>query len=216
MGKNRINFHTIWNEDHSDSFIGASLKEVLNNISCDQFCKMVRRAVHLSIMPREYTYVPISTMETLKKELFPDLSIKSLTSKYHYWKMEADDNSLGYTVGSFDHSYRESEIHICIIVDFRLSEDKKMIAHTEYSSKYGDKEYRYETLEEILSQFHDDVRAEYKLYEKLKEKYDVKKATPAKKLSRKATKKLKNAPTMTMEELERACELEPDGTYDDI
>jgi len=213
MGKNRINFHVIHNEENGNTtFIGASIKEVLNAITCDQFCKLVRRAVHISIMPREYTYVSDSTMKTLKEELFPDLSIKSLTSKYHYWKMEADDNSLGYTVGSFDHSYRESEIHICVLVDFRLDENKKIVAHTEYSSKYGDKEYRYETLEEILCQFHDDIDDEYEMYKKLKAKYN-----PApKKLSRKATKKLKNAPTMTMEELERACALEPDGTFDDI
>lgn len=222
MGK--INFHVIWNEDHSDSFIGASLKEVLNSITCDQFCKAIRRAVHLSIAPSEYTIAPSYVIKEVKREIFPEVSKKSLTAKYHYWRQEADENTIGRSLGYFFYDYRNQHIIVSLVISFRV-ENKKMVAHTEYSASIADDRYTDTTVEGIVHQLRNAIDENIELYEKLKAKYD-----PQPKLKKQddglwshnsikapvdLVEKLKNAPTMTMEELERACEL-PDGTYDDI
>ena len=213
MGKNKINFHVIWNEEYTDSYIGTSMKDVLNAITCDQFCKAVRRAVHLSIQPREYVHIPDIVMKEIREEIFPAVSIKYLTSKYHYWRSELDDNTLGYSIAGFYYSCLGQSVYISLIIDFRI-ENHKMVAHTEYCANYEGKEYRRGTIEDITTAIYGAISEEKETYRKLKNKYDP--APASKKVSHKAAKKLKSAAPMTMEELERACALEPDGTYDNI
>ena len=232
MGKNlnNIKFNVIWNEEHTESYLGTSMINVLNNISSDQFCKLVRRSVHLSIMPKEYTYIPYTLMEEIKKDLFPELTKKKLVSLYHYWKEDIEDNTLGKGIDCFRHIYRTERLWIHLLIGFE-KENGRLVAFSEWSSNYNDKDYRAYTLMELVDQLHKAVDENIELYEKLKAKYEPEDSKPKFKLQRQANgtytndaikapvdlmEKLKKAPTMTMEELERACELEPDGTYDDI
>ena len=201
MGKNNI-FHVITNEATNERDIQATLKDIVNNISCKQFVNYIRHFAHMSIIKDEITLAE-STKEAIRKEMLPDLTKKELSKLYYLWRDGdgIEDNIVGRQIATFSYEYRGDIYFISLCISFRLNpETKKPFVHTEYScvlNNNTDTVVRGTTVDDILYNLRAEINKEYDEYKILNKKY---------KNLLEFEEKMEKAPVYRMRELEKACE----------
>lgn len=199
MGKNNI-FHVTTNEDTKERYILATLKDIVNNISCKQFVNYIRHYVHMSIIKDEIILAE-STKEAIRKEMLPDLTKKNLSKLYYTWRDNGiDDNIVGRQIGTFSYEYKHDIYFISLCIGFRLNpETKKPFVHTEYScvlNNNTDTVVRGTTVDDVLYNLRAEINKEYDEYKILNKKY---------KNLLEFEEKMEKAPIIKMKDLEKAC-----------
>lgn len=203
MGKNKINFKRLYSTTHNTWATEANMMNVLNNISCEKFVNYVRHYVHMSIEIRDGELPSYAAMKDIKEYMFPDLSKKTLSKIYYYWRegKGISEDTLAYTISGFPHIYRGKMVYVSLMIGFRINpETKKPYLHTEYSCRLNGEELTSESVQNVLSKIYEKI-------DKIFEEYEAQKQNNAE-LERqlKLEKKITKAPVIKMKDLEKLAE----------